>query len=480
MSANCFIKTRFAPSPTGYIHLGNARTAIINALACQCSDVSGQEGRFVLRIEDTDRERSSEKYIEGVCEDFERLGLHWHEGEAMGGEFAPYRQSQRLSVYQAYFDQLLELGYAYRCFCSQTDLAQMRREQKLSGAPPRYDGRCRRLDEATWQERLSKGTPYVLRFNTAFNHPTDAEVIFTDLVKGKQRFPRHDIGDFIIRKEDGMPTFFFSNAVDDSLMNISHVLRGDDHLTNTPRQMMILQALGLRLPKYGHLSTVLGEDGTPLSKRNGSRSIREMLSEGWLPLAIINYLSRLGHYYASDELLSITQLGREFRFAHIGKAAAKFDWSLLSHWQRQALMRMDEVSLWQWMANDVRDQVKPEYQGLFAKTVAANILLPSEAVDYARMIYQEDLYFTPQQEEIIKQTPGDFFLEALKVYQDGGDFFAITQSVKTKTGCKGKQLFQPLRIALTAQNHGPEMGLLLQLIPRELVVRRLHHWCDVT
>jgi glutamyl-tRNA synthetase len=469
------IKTRFAPSPTGYIHLGNARTAIISALACRHNSAK-EQGSFMLRIEDTDKERSENKFIEAVCEDFNSLGLKWQEGERMGGEFAPYRQSQRLDIYQKYFDELLCLGYAYRCFCTQDDLLKMRREQKLSGMPPRYDGRCCRLDQEVIEQRVQDKQPFVLRFNTKFNHSPDAEIIFNDLVKGKQRFPRHEIGDFIIRKEDGMPTFFFSNAVDDSLMQVSHVLRGDDHLTNTPRQIMILEALQLPLPQYAHLATVMGEDGTPLSKRNGSRSIRELISEGWLPLAIVNYLSRLGHYYADDKLMSLEELGAGFDFSNLGKSATKFDWSLLSHWQRQALMAMDEESLWQWMSQAIGNKVAEKDKLQFAGSVSANILLPQEAVKYTQMIYQQDIDFTAAQLEILQNVEDGFFAEALTTYQQGGKFVDIIKNIQKRFGCKGKQLYQPLRIILTGENHGPEMAQLLELIPKELVVKRLQRW----
>lgn len=485
------IKTRFAPSPTGYIHLGNARTAILNALACQgCSIRSADsehkrrqpptdEGVFMLRIEDTDGQRSQQHFIDGVCEDLQALNLSWHEGEQMGGDFAPYRQSQRLNIYQAYFDRLLALGYAYRCFCTPQDLANMRQGQKLSGLPPRYDGRCHRLDPAVIQQRYEDGVPSVLRFNTTFNHPPEAEVIFNDMIKGKQRFPRHEIGDFIIQKENGMPTFFFSNAVDDSLMGVTHVLRGDDHLTNTPRQMMLLQALSLTIPTYGHLSTVLGEDGTPLSKRNGSRSIRELMAEGWLPLAIVNYLARLGHYYASDQLLTIEQLRTQFNFSNLGKSATKFDWSLLSHWQRQALISMDAKALWQWMATQtpqIEAQVTAGHQHLFAQTIAANILLPHEASHYANLIYANDLPLTNEQQKMLSKKDKRLFALASTSYQQGNDFPTMTAQLKTQLGYQGKQLFQPLRIALTGESHGPEMAALLQLIPTALVIKRLRQW----
>lgn len=469
------IKTRFAPSPTGLIHIGNARTAIHSALASKCYEA---KGHFLLRIENTDEERSESKYIKAIQQDLKALGWQWQEGITVGGEHAPYLQSERKYIYQEFFDQLLDEGYAYRCFCSEEDLIKMRREQKLAGQPPRYNGHCSRLDPSVVQKKLLQNIPYVLRFNTSFKHDDQAEIQFTDLVKGHQRFPRTDIGDFIIRKNNGTPTFFFSNAIDDSLMNITHVFRGDDHLTNTPRQLMLLQALKLKEPKYAHLSTIVGEDGTPFSKRNGSRSIQELLQEGWLSIAINNYLARLGHYYSSDKLLSNKELSKYFKIKNLGKAAAKFDWVLLKHWQRQAIMQLNVQQQWQWLEPVLGKCLDTAQGELFAQTICPNILLPDEALTYYKIIYSECPKLKEQERLIMQEVPTNFFKVALVAYEEKPDFQHISNRLKEVTGAKGKKLFMPLRLALTGQTHGPEMHTIVSLLPKQIIKNRLQYWLN--
>ena len=486
------IKTRFAPSPTGYIHLGNARTAIHSALLA-LSTGNEDTGKFQLRIEDTDEERSKIEFIQAVQDDLKQLGWSWQEGIQVGGPNPPYQQSQRNHIYRELFNQLIECGYAYECFCDESTLKQMRMEQKLSGQPPRYDGRCKRLDSRQKHQKKSLDQSSVLRFNIDQVAKNIAdEIQFDDLVKGNQRFPLREMGDFIIRKQNGSPTFFFSNAVDDSMMGITHVLRGDDHLTNTPRQIMLLKALNLEIPHYAHLSTIVGEDGQPFSKRNGSRSIRQLLAEGWLPSAINNYLARLGHYYADNEWLTNQQLGSAFSLAKLSKSAAKFDWAQLQHWQRQAIMQLSPQQQWQWIkpvigdalanqtTNEPGDQLDEQLDDQrgerFAAGICNNILLPHEAHDYFQIVYATLPELSPQDNDLMHQQTAVFFQTALSAYQQGADFKAITEQVKQQTGAKGKRLFMPLRLALTGRQHGPEMHILLALIPRQTVIQRLQYW----
>lgn len=279
-----FVKTRFAPSPTGLLHLGNVRTALFNALYARHGG-----GVFLLRIEDTDLERSRGEYILSLMEDMHWLGLDWQEGPEADDTHGPYAQSQRGEIYRRYFDELEEQGLAYPCFCSQRELELSRKTQLASGRPPRYAGTCAHLTAEERQKRLDKGIQPTLRFRVE----NGAVVQFNDLVRGPQAFPTDDIGDFVIRRAEGSAAFFFSNAIDDALMDVTHVLRGEDHLTNTPRQILLQQALGLATPHYGHISMIVGADGAPLSKRTGSRSVRELREAGYLPLAVVNYLARL-------------------------------------------------------------------------------------------------------------------------------------------------------------------------------------------
>ena len=250
--------TRFAPSPTGHLHLGNARTALLNYLAARKTG-----GRFILRVEDTDEARSSDNFMRELFEDLRWMGLDWDEGPDIGGPHAAYRQQQRRAIYEEWLVKLDAAGLTYPCFCTPAELNISRRQQLAAGKPPRYAGTCRNLTEEQRAERLVRGQAAALRFRV----PNGEVVTFNDVVHGEQRFSTDDIGDFIIRRADGSTAFFFSNAIDDALMGVTLVMRGDDHLTNTPRQMLILQALNLSIPRYAHVALLLGMDGAPLSKR---------------------------------------------------------------------------------------------------------------------------------------------------------------------------------------------------------------------
>ena len=284
--------TRFAPSPTGSLHLGNARTALFSHLWARRTG-----GRFILRIEDTDVERSQIRFREELMADLRWLGLDWDEGPDSGGPSAPYAQSERGEVYRSLFARLEADGHAYACYCTAADLELSRKLQRMSGRPPRYAGTCRNLTAPQRADRHAKGLKPTLRFAV----PAGRVIEFDDAVHGPQRFASGDIGDFIIRRDDGTSSFFFCNAVDDSVMGVTQVLRGDDHLTNTPRQLMLLDALGLRRPGYGHVGLLVGTDGAPLSKRHGSTSVHEFRERGFLPAALLNHLLRLGHASDADE-----------------------------------------------------------------------------------------------------------------------------------------------------------------------------------
>ncbi len=308
--------TRFAPSPTGSLHLGNARTALFSWLwARKCA------GRFILRIEDTDVERSRMRFRDELMAEMHWLGLTWDEGPDIGGPSAPYSQAERGEFYGALFARLAANGEAYPCYCTAEDLELSRKLQRMAGKPPRYAGTCRNLTAAQRGERDARGSRPTLRFAV----PAERIVEFNDLVHGPQRFSSDDIGDFIIRRDDGTSSFFFCNAVDDSAMGITQVLRGDDHLTNTPRQLMVLDALGMRRPGYGHVGLLVGADGAPLSKRHGSTSVNEFRERGFLPAAILNHLLRLGHTGDTDAWLSPADMPAHFRPGHLGRAPARFD-----------------------------------------------------------------------------------------------------------------------------------------------------------
>jgi len=463
------IKTRFAPSPTGYIHMGNMRTALFNAMIAR-----HQQGIFLLRIEDTDEARSEEIYIGTLKEDLRWLGLDWQEGEECGGPHAPYRQSERHAVYDAYYNKLLEMNLAYPCFCSDEQLKLSRKMQRVAGQPPRYDGRCARLTPDEIAQKYAQGLKATLRFRI----PRAENVVFEDLVQGEKVFATDDIGDFIIRRADGGASFMFCNAIDDSLMEVTHAFRGEDHLTNTPRQLMIAKALGLKPPQYGHFALINGTDGSPLSKRNGSQSIREMREKGFWPEAVVNYLARLGHYYPQNELMSIEDLGRFFEISQLGRSPARYDENQLMYWQKEAFKNKSADDIVAWMGDEVQSMVPADKKALFVEIVTPNTLFPHDAVIWAERAFNDDVMPLMNEEcqAMLKTIPADFFDHALAAVKAHGlDYKAWIDYLKEHAQAKGKALFQPLRIALMATLHGPEMDKWVMLLgDKALITKRLN------
>ncbi len=476
------MKTRFAPSPTGLLHLGNVRTALFNYLLAQ-----HYQGTFLLRLEDTDATRGEEHFEQALQSDLQWLGLGWDEGPDRDGGNGPYWQSERGDIYRRYFDRLRELGLAYPCFCSEHELKLSRKAQLAASQAPRYSGRCHGLGQAEVTERFTAGNPATLRF-----HVDDTAVIeFTDKVRGSQRFLGSDIGDFIIRRSDGTSAFFFSNAVDDALMGVSLVVRGEDHLTNTPRQMMILQALGLPVPEYAHIALVVGHDGAPLSKRHGSKMIEELRDTGYLSIAIINYLARLGHSYDENGFMTLDQLAAKFDSGRLHKAPARFDEIQLRYWQKEAILQLSDETLWAWLqqhqfeeSRQLTDLVPAEAELAFVQTIRDNITLPADALQWAGSLYASSGQFESHAGEVLRTAGASFFTAAL-VYQEetGDDFRAFAQALRAATGKKGKELYLPMRAALTAEiadslpaapwQQGPELVRVWQLLGHERIRRRL-------
>ncbi len=462
------LKTRFAPSPTGYIHLGNARTALFSALLARKGD-----GVFLLRIEDTDLERSRSEYVEALQQDLQWLGLPWQEGPGADRGNGPYFQSERARLYADFYNRLEASGQAYPCFCTPQELEMSRKAQRAAGRPPRYSGKCANLNAEEVQARLAAGLKSTLRFRV----PGDRRIVFEDLVRGEQRFEGSDIGDFIIRRADGTPAFFFCNAVDDALMGVTHVLRGEDHLTNTPRQMLILEALGLPVPQYGHISMIVGPDGSPLSKRHGSRSLRELRAEGYFPQAVANYLARLGHNFQSDALLPLERLAAGFEFNRLGRAPARYDAAQLLSWQQQAVAQARPDTLWAWMGPNVEALVPAQSKEEFLQAVQPNVTFPGDAEHWARVLFTDELPLDEEKRETLVAAGTEFFRAAVAALEaHGTEFKAFAEGVKSATGAKGKQLFMPLRVALSGETGGPEMGRLLPLLGLERARRRLQAW----
>jgi nondiscriminating glutamyl-tRNA synthetase len=457
-------KTRFAPSPTGLIHFGNVRTALFNALA------AGKErGVFLLRIEDTDVERSREEYTRALQQDLTWLELDWHEGADSGGNAGPYRQSQRVAIYEEYLDKLRGQDRVYPCFCSAVELEVSRKVQAAAGKPPRYSGKCAHLKADEAANKIAQGLPYTLRFRM----PKSETLEFDDLVRETQKFPSDDIGDFIVRRSDGTFAFFFVNALDDALMQVTHVLRGEDHLTNTPRQIALLQALGLPVPRYGHISLIVDEKGAPLSKRSGSLSVQELRELGYFPLAVNNYLARLGHNYVRNDFMSMQELVAGFETTSLGRAPARYDRSQLDFWQSQAVLHADLDALCAWLGDAVKELIPAADLHDFAAAVRDNITFPHDARLWAEAVYAGALPLSDEARKVLENAAPEFFRKAADQLLPDMDFKAFLDRVKAATGAHGKALFLPLRAALTGQTFGPEMPRLFPLIGFERARHRL-------
>lgn len=459
------VAARFAPSPTGELHLGNARTALFNLLLAR-----HLKGRLILRIEDTDAQRCKAAYVAHQMEDLRWLGVEWDSGPDREDERGPYCQSQRSALYAHDFEALAKHDLTYPCFCSQTELEVSRRSQLAAGRPPRYLGTCRELTAEQQARKRDAGVAPTTRFRVPHGRPVE----FLDFVRGGQHFLSDDIGDFIIQRADGSAAFFFSNAVDDARMHVTHVLRGEDHMTNTPRQLLILEALGLCAPAYGHVSLLVGQDGTPLSKRHGAVSVRDYRARGYAPGAIVNHLFRLGHATAEEGFLTLEEMAHAFDPTRLGRAPARFDESQLNVWQKEWVNRVTPEGARAWL-EPVMPAGLPE--GAVHGWIAAilhNVLLPADARLWGEIIFGELPPLAPDDKTLVREAGGRFFSAAAgAAAASGNDLAAIVEAVRVATGRTGAALFKPLRLALTGRSHGPELAPLLKAMPPGKACERL-------
>jgi len=469
------MRVRFAPSPTGLLHVGNARTALFNWLLAK-----GSGGTFILRVEDTDVERSTSASEQGILEDLRWLGLQWDEGPDVGGAHGPYRQSERLDLYQSYASELIEHGHAYFCFCSEDQLEADRRAALESGRPPKYLGRCRDLPAVEARGRVAAGEPAVVRFRV----PEHREVAFQDLVRGTVQFDTGVIGDPVLVRSDGRPAYNFAVVVDDALMEITHVIRGEDHISNTPRQVLLYEAMHVRPPVFAHLALVLGPDHAPLSKRHGATSVSEFRNRGYLPEALVNYLALLGWSPGGgDELLPAEELARRFALDKVGHSAAVFDVEKLAWVNRHYLRLADPdrvagLSMPYFVdAGFVRVQT-PQSLAF----VATLVPLASGSVDRIEQMpsrlrflfdFDPDRSLTQADvQDVLNGAGAREVVAALAVELasaprlDRESFRAAATRVRQATGQKGKNLFHPIRVALTGETGGPELDLTVPAIDR--------------
>jgi len=468
------VRVRFAPSPTGQLHVGNARTALFNWLFAR-----RQGGAFVLRIEDTDLERSEPRFEQALLEDLRWLGLDWDEGPDVGGPFGPYRQSERKDLYAQFAAQLIERGQAYYCFCSPEQLETERHEALKAGRQPRYSGRCRALPPPESARRVAAGEPAAIRLKI-----TEGEFGWNDLVHGPTSFSSEVMGDPILVRSDGHPAYNYAVVIDDYLMEITHVIRGDDHISNTPRQLALYQAFGWQPPEFAHLSTILGPDRTRLSKRHGATSLQNFRELGILPEALENCLALLGWSPADGktEILSREELIAHFSLEHIIRSAAVFDREKLNWLNRHylkacPLRQLAERSVSFFakaghMAEPVSEEVL-QWLGRVLEAVLKNVDHLDQLPSAAQLIFEYDAQAAVTREDtrhVVEDAGARAVLAAFipKVLGAGEltyeRFREITKAVQKETGKKGKDLFHPIRVALTGAVSGPELEKLIPIL----------------
>ena len=462
-------RVRFAPSPTGHLHIGNVRTAILNWLFAKNTN-----GKFILRIEDTDIERSADEYTKQICEDLRWLGLIWDEGPDVGGPHKYYRQSERLDIYKQYAQKLIKEGKAYYCFCTPEELEEMRKESLSKGETIKYNQKCLHLTEEQKNEYLAQGRKPAIRFKVP-----SQEIMYDDLVKVELLFDSENIGDFVIMRGEGIPTYNFAAAVDDGLMGITHVIRGDDHVSNTPKQLLIYYAFGFDLPKFAHIPMILGPDRTRLSKRHGATSLDYYRYRGYLPEVIINFLSLLSWSSISgEEILSIQQLIDEFDFRRISKAAAVFDIEKLN-WMNGYYIRQVDLDRLTHLAIPYLKQANYPVEN-FESTKKIISLLQNyldymdQVIEQAAIFYQDNVLINDPQARMIVRKDGSrrifwSFLRELNTIEelDANIFRKIMKTVQKETGVMGRDLWIPIRVALTGKLHGPELPHIVEVLGKE-------------
>lgn len=472
------VRVRFAPSPTGYLHIGNSRTALFNWLFARKNN-----GDFILRIEDTDARRSVGKYEESILADIRWLRLEWSEGPDIGGAYGPYKQSLREKIYARYAQNLIRQGQAYYCYCQPEELEARRREALKKGESARYDNRCRGLSPEKTRELEKEGRLPSIRFKVE-----PRQVLFRDLIRGEVKFDTSLMGDFIIMRGDGTPSFNFAVVLDDSLMEITHVIRGEDHLSNTPRHILLFEALGFPTPQFAHMSLTLGPDRKLLSKRHGATSIRAFREAGYLPEGLVNYLALLGWSHPEDrEIMSLKEMVENFSLGELNKSAAIFDRDKLNwvdghHIRTAEPDRLANLSLpFLKKAGFLDEEVSEEKYKWVREMVEAlreHLHCLSGIEEYAPIFFAEDL--TPESEEAERILKEEGVKPLLKLVSNNlsrtppGKFWEITlKEARQSLGLQGKALYLPLRVALTGRIKGPELKDILPLIPLSTVKKRI-------
>jgi glutamyl-tRNA synthetase len=470
------VRVRFAPAPTGLLHIGNARTALFNFLFSK-----RYQGTFVLRIEDTDLERSTDASIDRIIEDLKWLGIIWDEGPDLGGSDGPYRQTQRLSSYREFADRLSREGKSYKCFCSEERLENLRKEQLSKGKMPRYDGRCRTLSVEEIAKMESSGLRPAIRFRVG-----RGPIVFEDLIHGKMSFDSAGIGDFIIVRSDGMAAYNFACVMDDHLMHMTHVIRGEDHLSNTPRQILLYQAFSWQPPLFGHHPLILGSDRSPLSKRHGATAVSQYREEGFLPEALQNYLVLLGWTPPSgEETLSLERMVEEFSIQAVSRSAPiynrkKLEWLNSYYIREKKEAQLSGILIPYLERAGIRTgSIDRKWLNQISEVLKENLIVLSQIEQYLGIFFDEKfsiedgaktLLLDPRNRETLRSVLG-VLEDSSEVKTD--EQISLLSHLEQRTGRKGKDLYAPLRAAVTGKTKGPELAKTLPLLGKERIIRRM-------
>ena len=474
MASDKKVRVRFAPSPTGQLHVGNARTALFNWLFAR-----QRGGVHVLRIEDTDLERSEGRYETQLLEDLKWLGLDWDEGPDVGGPYGPYRQSDRMEIYHATADRLVREKKAYYCFCTAEELERDREQALKEGRQPIYSGKCRQLDSGEVERRRTAGESAAIRLKIP-EHP----IKFHDIVRGEVEFASESVSDPIIMRSNGMPVYNYVVVIDDAEMKITHVIRGDDHLSNTPKQVALYEALGLPVPQFAHLSTILGPDRERLSKRHGATSIANFRDMGILPEALMNYLALLGWAPSGGtrETFTPKELVKEFSLKRVTPSPAIFDmeklyWLNRHYLKQSSIERVAELTVPFFRQAGLLPELLNEEMGQWFRRLLA-LLVPyvdklDQLAQKATIVFHYDAaaaLAAPDNAETLAGEKTSAVIKAFAERVSGEDtitperFKAIMNEVKEATGAKGKELFHPVRVMLIGSHSGPEFDKLIPLL----------------
>lgn len=471
------VRVRFAPSPTGYLHLGSLRTALFNYLFAM-----HHNGKFILRIEDTDQSRKVEGAVENLINILNEMGLNYDEGPGVGGEFGPYFQSERLDIYKKYCDELLVNGHAYYAFETAEELDEMRKVQQMQGKQTMYDRRARVLTENEVKEKLASGIPYVIRLKV----PLDSEIRFTDIIRGNVKIDTNLVDDQVLLKSDGFPTYHLANVIDDHLMQITHIIRGEEWLTSVPKHIILYNAFGWEVPQMAHVPLILNPDKTKLSKRQGDVATEDYLKKGYLKEALLNFMALLGWNPGDGEekeIFTKAELIEKFSIERVNSAGAVFNVEKLNWMNGEYIKNYDIDELTGLLIPylnaggiDTSDIIKTK-RVIFAIRNYINKL--DEAAEQAK-VYYGDVNLNDEQTAIVSADTSKQVFKALAAKIEAmleittDNFKPVLSEVQKETGVKGKNLFMPVRLALTGEEHGPELGMIAYVLGKEEVLKRLN------